>query len=63
MKYINKITASKYFQSATENKYIKKAMTGVSNTPLILTVEVLKLNGTLAINIPAPPSDRLWYLE
>ncbi|XP_045214289.2 testis-expressed protein 2-like [Mercenaria mercenaria] len=61
MKYINKIAASKYFQSATENKYIKKAMTGVSNTPLILTVEVQKLSGTLAVNIPPPPSDRLWY--
>lgn len=60
MKVINKITASKYFQSATENKYIKKAMTEVSNTRLILTVEVQKLSGTLAINIPPPPSDRLW---
>ncbi|KAL4240932.1 Tabersonine 6 [Mactra antiquata] len=61
MKYINKIAASKYFQSATENKFIKKAMTEVSNTPLILTVEVQKLCGTLAINVPPPPSDRLWY--
>ena len=60
MKYINKITASKYFQSAAENKYIKKAMTEVSNTRLILTVELQKLNGTLAINIPPPPTDRLW---
>ena len=61
MKYINKITASNYFQRATELKYIKKAMTEVSNTPLVLTVEVQKLNGTMAINIPPPPSDRLWY--
>lgn len=61
MKYINKITASKYFQSAAENKYIKKAMTEVSNTRLILTVELQKLNGTLAVNIPPPPTDRLWY--
>lgn len=60
LKYINKIAASKYFQSATENKYIKKAMTEVSNTRLILTVEVQKLSGQLALNIPSPPSDRLW---
>ncbi|WAQ95744.1 TEX2-like protein, partial [Mya arenaria] len=39
LKYINKIAASKYFQSVSENKYVKKAMTGVSNTPLVLTVE------------------------
>ncbi|XP_052775563.1 testis-expressed protein 2-like [Mya arenaria] len=61
LKYINKIAASKYFQSVSENKYVKKAMTGVSNTPLVLTVEVQRLSGTLAINIPPPPSDRLWY--
>lgn len=61
LKYINKIAASNYFQRAAENKYIKKAMTEVSNTPLILTVEMQKLSGTLAINIPPPPTDRLWY--
>ncbi|KAK3586700.1 hypothetical protein CHS0354_039172 [Potamilus streckersoni] len=61
MKYIGKITQSKYFEKATEMKYIKKAMEGVSNTPLELTVELQKLNGTLAVNIPPPPSDRLWY--
>ncbi|KAH3862429.1 testis-expressed protein 2-like [Dreissena polymorpha] len=61
LKYINKITSSKYFQSATEYKFIKKAMTEVSNTRLILTVELQKLSGTLALNIPCPPSDRLWY--
>lgn len=61
LKYINKITQSKYFQQATEYKYIKMAMEEVSNTPLILTVEVHNLNGTLTINVPPPPTDRLWY--
>lgn len=60
LKYINKITQSKYFQQATEYKYIKMAMEEVSNTPLILTVEVHNLNGTLTINVPPPPTDRLW---
>lgn len=61
MKYLKKITDSKYFQSATEMKYVKKAMEEVSNTPLVLTVELRFLSGTLAVNIPPPPTDRLWY--
>ncbi|PSN49759.1 hypothetical protein C0J52_08478, partial [Blattella germanica] len=58
---VNKIAASKYFQQATEYKYIKRAMERVSNTNLVLTVEVNGLIGTLTLNIPPPPSDRLWY--
>ncbi|KAK3091537.1 hypothetical protein FSP39_020588 [Pinctada imbricata] len=61
MNILNKITQSKYFKSATEMKYVKKAMEGVSNTPLILTVECRFLSGELALNIPFPPTDRLWY--
>ncbi|CAC5377658.1 unnamed protein product [Mytilus coruscus] len=61
MRYLKKITESKYFQSATEMKYVKKAMEEVSNTPLVLTVELRFLSGVLAINIPPPPTDRVWY--
>ena len=31
--------------------------------PLMLSVEVLELSGTLAINIPPPPTDRIWYQD
>ncbi|KAG8235986.1 hypothetical protein J437_LFUL015140 [Ladona fulva] len=61
LRMVDKIAASKYFQQATEYKYIKRAMEGVSNTRLILTVELRGVVGTLALNIPPPPSDRLWY--
>uniref|UniRef100_A0A2C9K296 SMP-LTD domain-containing protein n=1 Tax=Biomphalaria glabrata TaxID=6526 RepID=A0A2C9K296_BIOGL len=61
LRYLNKITQSKYFHKATEYSVIKRAMENVSNTPLTLTVTVNSLNGTLAMNIPPPPSDRLWY--
>ncbi|XP_023665059.2 testis-expressed protein 2 isoform X2 [Paramormyrops kingsleyae] len=59
--FVDKITKSKYFQKATENEYIKKMMEEVSSTPLLLSVEVQELSGTLAINIPPPPTDRIWY--
>ncbi|XP_069685318.1 testis-expressed protein 2 isoform X2 [Periplaneta americana] len=61
IKVVNKIASSKYFQQATKYKYVQKAMEGVSNTRLMLTVEVNALVGTLAVNIPPPPSDRIWY--
>ncbi|XP_060748312.1 testis-expressed protein 2-like [Tachysurus vachellii] len=59
--FVDKIAKSKYFQKATENEYIKKKIAEVSNTPLLLSVEVLELSGTLAVNIPPPPTDRIWY--
>ncbi|CAJ0959247.1 unnamed protein product [Ranitomeya imitator] len=55
------ITKSKYFQKATETEFIKKKIEEVSNTPLLLTVEVQECRGMLAINIPPPPTDRIWY--
>ncbi|KAM6957200.1 testis-expressed protein 2-like [Aplochiton taeniatus] len=61
LRFVDKIAKSKYFQKATENEYIKKKIAEVSNMPLMLTVEVLELSGTLAVNIPPPPTDRIWY--
>ncbi|XP_062874737.1 testis-expressed protein 2 [Trichomycterus rosablanca] len=61
MRFVDKIAKSKYFQKATETEFIKKKMEEVSNTPLLLTVEVQECQGTLAINIPPPPTDRIWY--
>ncbi|CAG5129894.1 unnamed protein product [Candidula unifasciata] len=59
--YLSKFAQSKYFQQATEYKVVKRAMENVSNTPLTLSVTVVSLVGRLALNIPPPPSDRLWY--
>ncbi|XP_075231326.1 testis-expressed protein 2-like isoform X2 [Lycorma delicatula] len=61
LRMVDKIAASKYFQQVTEYKYIKRAMEGVSNTNIALVVEVRRLAGTLVLNFPPPPSDRLWY--
>ena len=93
LNFIDKISASKYFQQvnvvkycqiqtrpdrnhepsslvtsspspffqATELGVIKKAMSNVSNTRLILSVCVESLRGTLALNVPPFPTDRLWW--
>uniref|UniRef100_A0A8C4NI64 Testis expressed 2 n=1 Tax=Eptatretus burgeri TaxID=7764 RepID=A0A8C4NI64_EPTBU len=61
LRFMDKIAKSRYFQRATENEYIKKKMEEVSNTPLLLTVAVQECRGELAINIPSPPTDRIWY--
>ena len=60
MRLLDKLTQSKYVQSAMDLKYIKMAMEEVSNTPIVLTVEVHFLSGELGVNIPFPPTDRLW---
>ncbi|KAJ7984704.1 hypothetical protein DPEC_G00357510 [Dallia pectoralis] len=61
LRFVDKIAKSKYFQKATENEYIKKKIEEMSNMPLLLAVEVQELSGTLAVNIPPPPTDRIWY--
>ncbi|XP_072318444.1 testis-expressed protein 2-like isoform X2 [Eucyclogobius newberryi] len=61
MRFVDKIAKSKYFQKATETEFIKKKMEEVSNTPLLLTVELQEVRGRLAVNIPPPPTDRIWY--
>ncbi|XP_067858944.1 testis-expressed protein 2 [Heptranchias perlo] len=61
LRFVDKIAKSKYFQKATENEFIKKKIEEVSNTPLLLAVEVQELAGVLAVNIPPPPTDRIWY--
>lgn len=61
MRFVDKIAKSKYFQKATETEFIKKKMEEVSNTPLLLTVELQEVRGRLTVNIPPPPTDRIWY--
>lgn len=58
---VDKLTANKYFRHATELSYIRRAMEGVSNTEIRFMVSISSIEGCLLINIPPPPSDRLWY--
>ncbi|XP_065158108.1 testis-expressed protein 2 isoform X1 [Atheta coriaria] len=61
MTMVDRFAESKFFQRATENKYIKKAIEGVSNTDVGLKLELKALKGCLVVNVPPPPSDRIWF--
>uniref|UniRef100_A0A158Q6T7 SMP-LTD domain-containing protein n=1 Tax=Elaeophora elaphi TaxID=1147741 RepID=A0A158Q6T7_9BILA len=58
---VDKIASSNIFQDVSEFPPVKKMMEGISSTRLLLNVDVIRLEGTMTINIPPPPSDRLWY--
>ncbi|PWA16156.1 hypothetical protein CCH79_00019434 [Gambusia affinis] len=61
LRFVDKITKSKCFQRAAESEFIRRRFEDLSNTPLLLSVEVRELSGMLVVNIPAPPTDRIWY--
>ena len=61
VKLVDKIASSRYFQHATENRYIKKKLQDISNCPLVLVVQIQSLNGVLTLNVPPPQTDRIWY--
>ncbi|XP_037082623.1 testis-expressed protein 2-like [Pollicipes pollicipes] len=61
MQVVDKVTTSRYFQQAAQNRYVKRYMEEFSNTPLELTVTLKHLQGVLTLNVPRPPNDRLWY--
>ena len=57
---LEKVAKSKWVQKAAETKVVQRAVEKFSNLPIELSVEVVRLSGTLAANIPPPPSNRLW---
>lgn len=59
LRIVNQITTSNLFQSATEIPYIQRAMENMSKN-IKLRVELKGLVARVVINLPAPPSDRLW---
>lgn len=58
---IERLAKSKWVKKAAETGIVKRAAERFSNLPIILSVEVLTVKGTLALNIPPPPTNRLWY--
>ncbi|KAL0278543.1 UNVERIFIED_CONTAM: hypothetical protein PYX00_000340 [Menopon gallinae] len=52
---------SKYFKSLAETKYVQRAIAGVSAMKLRLLLEFKSCIGTIVVNVPPPPNDRIWY--
>lgn len=61
MRFVESIAESKAFQYVSEIGVIRRALRDVSETDLTMTVEIELIKGRLALNIPHPPSDRMWY--
>lgn len=59
LRIMDRITASNFFQSATEISYVQKAMKNMSKN-IRLCVELKGVEGRAVFNIPPPPTDRLW---
>ena len=51
---------SRIKKRVVNTKIVRRAAEKMSSYPLVLTVEVKKLNGILAVNIAPPPSDTVW---
>ncbi|XP_026682779.1 testis-expressed protein 2-like isoform X2 [Diaphorina citri] len=61
LRMVDKFTNTKMFDKITDNAYVKRLMQDVANKDISLFVELQGLAGRLVLNIPPPPSDRLWY--
>ena len=57
---IERLAKSKWVKKAAETGIVKRAAERFSNLPIILCVEVQSVKGILALNIPPPPTNRLW---
>ena len=49
-------------KTMAKSKFVRKAAEKVCSYPLVLTVEVKRLDGILAVNIPPPPADTIWLV-
>ena len=56
-----KSVVTRITKKVTSTRLVRKAAERVSSIPLELTVEVKTLRGILAVNIPPPRSDTIWY--
>ncbi|XP_034237565.1 uncharacterized protein LOC117643036 [Thrips palmi] len=52
--------AWKIFRRLTESRFFQAALVALSDTDIVLTVELQALEGALVLHVPPPPSDRVW---
>ena len=60
------LAKSKIAKKVAETEFAKKAYERAyekfRKMPIILRVDIQNVKGNLAINLPPPPSNRLWYV-
>lgn len=57
---MDRLATSNFFQYAAELSYVQKAMENLSAT-ITLDVDIKSVVSRATINIPPPPSDRVWF--
>uniref|UniRef100_A0A1A9V4K0 SMP-LTD domain-containing protein n=1 Tax=Glossina austeni TaxID=7395 RepID=A0A1A9V4K0_GLOAU len=58
-RFVDCIAALDLIQIATDNPYVKRAMEKM-HTTINLNLDIKGIIGRIALNIPPPPSDRIW---
>ncbi|CAJ0581593.1 unnamed protein product, partial [Mesorhabditis spiculigera] len=58
---VERAAQSSILQKVAKIHKVAKLIEEVSSTPLILNVTVEVVEGTMTVNLPPPPSDRIWY--
>ncbi|XP_052125698.1 uncharacterized protein LOC113211797 [Frankliniella occidentalis] len=48
------------FKRLAESRFFQAALLALSNTDIVLVVEVRALDGVLCVHVPPPPSDGVW---
>ena len=53
---------TKIGKRVANTKIVRKAAEKAASYPIVLTVEVKRLDGILIVNIPPPQTDTIWYV-
>ena len=58
--FADRLVHSKLAKKVTSIKKVRKQIDKITEKTITINVDVTYVSGILAINIPAPPSDRIW---
>lgn len=61
MTAFDRLAKSHTVKKLKEKQFVKNIINDISKTHLVLTVQVQFAKGSILVNIPPPPTDRLWW--
>ena len=62
MTAFDRLAKSHTVKKLKEKQFVKNIINDISKTHLVLTVQVQFAQGSILVNIPPPPTDRLWLV-